>query len=95
MKFIKKTSSLCPVCLEIIDAEVLEENRNVYLSKRCYKHGLFFSKHIWSSGNVYMQMLTLPIEELSFANGLVLNLTNDCNLNCPFCYSRANDVKYT
>jgi len=25
------------------------------------------------------------------ANGLVLNIVNECNLHCPFCYSRANE----
>lgn len=93
MKVLKNTLSLCPECLELINAKVIRKEGTIYLSKRCGEHGVFNTKHIWSSESIYKSMLKLSCEESSAANGLVLNLTNDCNLNCPFCYSRANDVR--
>jgi len=94
-EFIKNTLSLCPKCLEIISAKILVNNSIVYLSKNCTKHGTFESKHIWESDKFYRKMLELPAESGNLPNGLVLNLTNECNLSCPFCYSRANDVVQT
>lgn len=37
------TRSICPVCSEIIDAQVLVKNRKVYMKKRCKQHGTFES----------------------------------------------------
>ena len=39
--FIKKTTSLCPVCLQKIDASVYERNGAVYMDKACDEHGRY------------------------------------------------------
>ncbi len=36
-----KTKSVCPECLDRIDAEIVEENGQVYMKKTCPKHGDF------------------------------------------------------
>ncbi len=33
------TVSLCPVCLQRIDAKIVFENDNVYMLKTCREHG--------------------------------------------------------
>ncbi len=40
---IKDTSSICPVCLEPVAAEVYERSREVWMDKRCASHGPFSS----------------------------------------------------
>jgi uncharacterized radical SAM superfamily Fe-S cluster-containing enzyme len=40
-EIIRKTHSVCPVCLELIDAIVLEKSGQVFLSKECFNHGKF------------------------------------------------------
>lgn len=34
----KSTKSLCPECLAVIDASILEENGKIILEKTCKKH---------------------------------------------------------
>lgn len=41
MKIIRKTTSLCPKCLNKIPADIVEEANKVYLIKRCERHGEF------------------------------------------------------
>jgi hypothetical protein len=36
-----KTKSLCPECMEVIDAELHEEGGKILINKRCEKHGEF------------------------------------------------------
>lgn len=35
------TLSLCPTCLKRIDAKIIFEGTNVYMTKRCHEHGFF------------------------------------------------------
>ena len=41
MQVIRKTVSICPVCLKKISASIVEEQGKIYLRKRCKKHGDF------------------------------------------------------
>lgn len=38
---IKSTRSLCPECLDILDAKIFENSGKVYIIKKCPKHGVF------------------------------------------------------
>ncbi|MEM5804534.1 MAG: radical SAM protein [Candidatus Aenigmatarchaeota archaeon] len=38
---IKKTGSLCPECLKILDAELFERDGKVWIRKKCLEHGEF------------------------------------------------------
>jgi uncharacterized radical SAM superfamily Fe-S cluster-containing enzyme len=38
---IKNTTSICPQCLEPVDAEVFERNSEVWMDKSCTRHGHF------------------------------------------------------
>ncbi|MBC7119555.1 MAG: radical SAM protein, partial [Methanobacteriaceae archaeon] len=49
---IKKTNSLCPVCLKKIKAEVLEESEKVIIRKECPEHGIFENVY-WSDKKAY------------------------------------------
>ena len=45
-EILEETASLCPVCLERIPAAKVARGNNVYLEKKCPKHG-FFRTLIW------------------------------------------------
>lgn len=49
---IKKTTSLCPICLEVLDAEVYEDKDKIMIRKECKEHGKFENTY-WSSGELY------------------------------------------
>jgi len=51
-KYYRKTQSVCPECLERVDAEVFEENDEVWMQKTCSEHGYFKDK-ISSSAKYY------------------------------------------
>jgi len=38
---IKTTKSLCPECLQILDAKIFENGGKVYIIKKCPRHGIF------------------------------------------------------
>ncbi len=40
-KLLKKTKSLCPECMELVKAEVVEEGGKALIKKECPKHGKF------------------------------------------------------
>jgi uncharacterized radical SAM superfamily Fe-S cluster-containing enzyme len=52
MREIKRTKSLCPECLKVLDALVFEENNVVYIKKECPEHG-FFQDVYWSDYEAY------------------------------------------
>ena len=45
-EIMKETQSICPVCLKIIDATVVKQFDDLYLTKKCEEHG-FFKSVIW------------------------------------------------
>ncbi len=51
----KMTQSICPECLQVIDARLFEEDGAVYMEKTCAAHGEFRDK-IYSDARLYLKM---------------------------------------
>jgi len=51
----KTTQSLCPECIQVIDARLFEENGAVYMEKTCAEHG-YFRDTIYSDARLYLKM---------------------------------------
>lgn len=49
---IKKTKSLCPECLKVVDAEVYKNDNKVMIKKECSEHGEFNNVY-WSDYELY------------------------------------------
>lgn len=49
---LKKTKSLCPECLKVIEADIKEEDGKVMLEKTCPEHG-FFKDVYWGDADFY------------------------------------------
>jgi hypothetical protein len=58
----KTTQSLCPECLQVIEANLFEEDGAVYMGKTCREHGYFRDK-IYSDVKLYLKM-----EEFEFGD---------------------------
>jgi len=61
MKVLEKTASICPACfqkgnIKKIDAEIVEENGKVYISKTCKEHG-FFKDIYFSDAELYKKWI--------------------------------------
>ena len=77
-EFIRRTRSVCPVCLENIPAGLFREpDGRIFLEKTCPSHGTF-SVPVWQ-GKVDFDSWLLGTEELSSDAGL------SCPGNCGIC----------
>lgn len=91
-KEIGRTLSVCPQCLRVLEATVVNNGGTVMIEKICPRHGIFKAMHIWDSERVYRGLSEIfRGQQARAANGLVLNVTNNCNLHCSFCFARANE----
>jgi 7,8-dihydro-6-hydroxymethylpterin dimethyltransferase len=49
---LKKTKTLCPICNTVLDAEIVEDEGKVYMTRTCPEHGPFRNLY-WSDAEVY------------------------------------------
>lgn len=100
---IYETKSICPVCFKEINAEVTEENSLIYLKKCCSEHGEN-KELIWQDkrenyikwleyGGFEIDNFKLVTDKSSYPNicTAALMVTNNCNLDCPVCFTRSKD----
>ncbi|MBI5680523.1 MAG: radical SAM protein [Methanobacterium sp.] len=80
---IKKTKSLCPECLEVIDAEVYENKDKIMIKKYCKEHGNFDSTY-WGSDKLYREASESDFKGEGIENPQTSS-KNDCPLNCGIC----------
>ncbi len=92
MVTLKNTLSVCPVCLKVISAKTIEQG-DVFIEKKCAEHGDFRHKHIWDKKDIYTRLTGFRKLPTLQNPGLVINLTTDCNMSCPFCFAHANETE--
>jgi len=80
---IKKTKSLCPQCLTIVDAEVYEDQDKVMIKKVCKEHGEFENTY-WSSEDLYMKASKFNHKGEGIENPQT-SAEKLCPLNCGIC----------
>ncbi len=114
----RKTDSLCPECLDVIRADLFEEDGKVFMEKECLKHGRFrdivysdallykkverwsllegegIHNPIVSDGELCPKSCGLCQNHHSTPALINIDLTNRCNLRCPFCFANANVANY-
>ncbi|MFH1396971.1 MAG: radical SAM protein [Candidatus Omnitrophota bacterium] len=91
-RIIKRTKCLCPICLEVIGAEVFEEDNKIWLGKYCNKDGFFKTSHLLSNPLIYHTLNDLHRDKSGSPEGLLIYLTRKCNQYCPYCFSNANNT---
>lgn len=89
---IKKTESLCSRCLAKVPAETLQKEGKIFLKKTCPKHGTETSLHFWDDPEIYNFFNELETLK-SRSDQAILNVTYRCNLTCPVCYAKANEIQ--
>ena len=93
-KTIRKTKSVCPICIKETDAYIVEENNKIFMEKECSEHGRF--KILLSSHARYYKELNkintnIRIPNLDIDSLVLLFLTQRCDLNCPICYTNTKE----
>lgn len=89
----EKTKSICPICLQELDARVIENNNKVFLEKECPQYGRF-EVLIEEDAELYKRLMNKEFrkERLPFRR-LTLPITHKCNLNCQVCYAPDRGIK--
>ena len=84
MRIIKKTKSICPECLKVVSAKIIENRGKVLIEKNCDEHGEYRDTY-WSSYDQYMKADTysrLGIEPTIRHHQEEKGCPYDCGL-CP------------
>lgn len=79
---IKKTKSICPVCLKTINAEVVRKNDDCYLVKDCEEHG-HFETIIWRGNPPYESWLR--IKTPAYPKIPYTKVAKGCPNDCGLC----------
>ncbi|MFC1663578.1 tetraether lipid synthase Tes [Patescibacteria group bacterium] len=77
-QLLKKTKSLCPVCLKRIPADVFEEDNKVFIEKECSEHGKFKDLY-FGSAKMYKNF-----REFDYIGKGIKNPNTESKKNCPF-----------
>jgi hypothetical protein len=81
---IRTTKSICPVCYQVIDATLFEENGAVYMEKRCAEHGAF-KDLCWSDYQLYQQFESKDIQGAGRRELTATNGDEECPYACGLC----------
>jgi len=91
METCKKTKSICDICSKIIPAEVFQKKGRVFIKKHCSAHGEFIADHVWDDPEIYKGISNIQTVKSEPAQ-IAINITFKCNLDCPVCYAKANQL---
>ena len=78
-----KTQSLCPVCLQRIDAGIFRQGDKYYMGKDCPEHGSF--KTVVWSGSIPMEQWIVP-KERAWLPHLQTPADKGCPYDCGLCH---------
>ena len=92
-RLLRKTHGTCPVCVEVVPAEIVVDGGRVFIEKQCPEHGI--NRALISVSPDYYEELSRyyfsVMEEGLPQRDYILRLTGRCNMNCPICLASAND----
>jgi uncharacterized radical SAM superfamily Fe-S cluster-containing enzyme len=83
LQVIKETKSICPECLQVLEASIFEEDNKVYIQKECSQHGKFREIY-WSDYEQYQRAEKLRCDGDGLANPRT-ETKLDCPLDCGIC----------
>lgn len=105
--FLENTTSLCPECRNVIDAQLIRTNGSIYMHKKCSEHGEFKEKY-WKDAELYEYIFRkMPKHEICHkpicveyktchkhfdkSTTIMLHLTDRCDYFCPVCFANSNN----
>jgi uncharacterized radical SAM superfamily Fe-S cluster-containing enzyme len=83
MNVIKNTKSLCPECLQALDATIYEEGGKVFIKKECPQHGAYQELY-WSDYDQYMRAEKFRCDGTGVENPRTQK-DKGCPLDCGIC----------
>lgn len=110
---LEETESLCPICMQIVPAQIYTDGTKVFMEKNCNFHGVYRGL-IWSDYELYLRSFQFkkpgnqpPYRAMSVNKGCpfdcglcpeheqhsclaILEVTSECNLQCPVCLASSS-----
>ncbi len=83
MKPIKDTKSICPECLQALDAQIYEDGGKVFIKKECLQHGKFTELY-WSDYDQYQRAESFRFDGEGIENPRTQKVKG-CPLDCGIC----------
>ncbi|MBU1120276.1 radical SAM protein, partial [Candidatus Micrarchaeota archaeon] len=80
---LRKTTSLCPVCMKLLPAEVIEEDNKVFIQRNCPEHGIHKELY-WSDSSLYKQFHEYGRDGIKPENPQ-LKPSKGCPWDCGLC----------
>jgi uncharacterized radical SAM superfamily Fe-S cluster-containing enzyme len=84
-KMTGKTKSLCPECLETINAVVEEKDNKIFIKKTCKEHGSFEDLY-YGDAKIFKRFLKDKYDNSGLENPNTIS-TNNCPHDCGLCNS--------
>ena len=84
-----KTTSLCHICYRHCEAERITKSDGVHLIKHCPEHGS--SDYLVEPDINFYNNLVYDKAGYSIPQGIMIEVTDKCNLNCPHCYHKPDN----
>ncbi len=81
---IKKTRSLCPACNKVVDAEIIEEDKRIWITRTCPDHGPSRNLY-WSDAGMYHRFNKYNAVGNGIENPQVEAAPNTCPTACGLC----------
>ena len=93
MKIFDTTTSFCPICKKVIEADIVEKNGAMFMQKTCPEHGSFevkIAKYAWyyKGLNSYYDNLYGRELDKKLPTSYLCNVTSKCSLDCPICFAK-------
>jgi uncharacterized radical SAM superfamily Fe-S cluster-containing enzyme len=93
----EETTSLCPECFAELDATYVERDGRVHLDRECPEHGEFLPV-VWADADHWSWASKYGPDEVATGEDTlnvvnqhaclaVVEVTTQCNLECPFCFA--------
>ncbi|MDR2856183.1 MAG: radical SAM protein [Methanomicrobiales archaeon] len=79
-----KTQSICPVCLKVVNSEIVERDKQIFIERSCPEHG-HFSNLYWSDAELYHRFAQYHYEGRGLENPQVSNPQVSCPGACGIC----------
>ncbi len=83
MKIIRETRSLCPECLDVIQAHLVEEDGKIFVNKTCPQHGSF--KDLYYGDSQLYDKFMKYFHTGSGVSNPNTEYTGDCPQSCGLC----------
>jgi molybdenum cofactor biosynthesis enzyme MoaA len=78
------TVSLCEHCYRHVSAEKFERDGSIWMTKTCPEHGI--SEYMIERDAEFYNMLEFDPYGYDVPAGIMIEVTDRCNLKCPHCY---------